>query len=89
MNGRVSYGRRYIYDESPVRNWNSKIYTSAADLANKLKALESKGIDLEYEVVMIDDKNQGVKVYWDSTDIARRIEINEHNIDELKATEEL
>lgn len=87
MRGR--YSGRYIYDESPVRNWNSKIYTSAADLANKLKALESKGIDLEYEVVMIDDKNQGVKVYWDSTDIARRIEINEHNIDELKATEEL
>lgn len=89
MRGRNSYSGRYTYDESPVRNWNSKIYTNAADLANKLKALESKCIDLEYEVVMIDDKSQGVKVYWDSTEIARRIEVNENCIDELKATEEL
>ena len=88
MNGRVSYGRRYIYDESPVRNWKSKIYTNAADLANKLKALENRSIDFEYDVVMIDDKNQGVKVYWDSTEIAHRIEVNENCIDELKATEE-
>ena len=89
MRGRNYYSGCYTYDENPVRNWNSKIYTNAADLANKLKALESKSIDLEYEVVMIDDKNQGVKVCWDSTEIARRIEINENNIIDLKATEEL
>ena len=89
MRNRNMYSGRYIYDESPVRNWNSKIYTSAADLANKLKALENKCIDFEYEVVMIDDKSQGVKVYWDSTDIALRIEGNEKNIDKLKAVEEL
>lgn len=89
MRGRNSYSGRYIYGERPERNWKSKIYTSAADLANKLKALENRCIDFEYEVVMIDDKNQGVKVYWDSTEIAQRIEINENNIDGLKATEEL
>ena len=86
MRGR--YSGRDIYDQSPVRNWNSKIYTNAADLANKLKGLTEWGVDHEYEVVMIDDKNQGVKVYWDSTDIALRIEGNEKNIEELKAVDE-
>lgn len=83
------YSGRYFYgNEGPVRNWNSKIYTSAADLANKLKGLNEWGVAYEYEVVMIDDKNQGVKVYWDSTDIALRIEENEKNIEELKAVDE-
>ena len=82
------YSGQYFYNENRVRNWKSKIYTSAADLANKLKALENTNIDFEYEVVMIDDKNQGVKVYWDSTEIARRIELREKNIEELKAIDE-
>ena len=82
------YSGRYFYDNGGPRNWNSKIYTSAADLANKLKGLTEWGVDHEYEVVMIDDKNQGVKVYWDSTDIALRIEGNEKNIEELKAVDE-
>ena len=89
MRGRVRYGGRYNDNGTVVRNWNSKIYTSAADLANKLKALDNWGVEYEYEVVMIDDKNMGTKVYWDSTDITLRIEAYERDIDDLKATEEL